>query len=168
MTTAAAGLRPRSRLTRPGLTAALLAVSVALNLCFVAGATWTRLKPPTATTTSARFQLLGQSLNLTTPQQAIFDQYVTGLIARNNHVRVATEPLMDQAWAEIARPNPDQTRVLELLDDFSAQRHATWHETIRATMSLLAALTPEQKAKFLANEQERRNLARRRRADDSR
>jgi Spy/CpxP family protein refolding chaperone len=168
MTTATAGMSPRSRLSRPRLTAALLAVSVALNLCFVAGATWTRLKPPTATTTSDRFQRLGQSLDLSTPQQAIFDQYVTGLIARNNRVRVATEPLMDEAWAEIARPNPDETRVLQLLDDFSTQRHATWHETIRATLSLLATLTPEQKAKFLANEQVRRNAARHRRADDSR
>jgi Spy/CpxP family protein refolding chaperone len=168
MTAAAAGMRSRSKLSRPRLVAALLAVSVTLNLCFVAGATWTRLRPPAGSTTSERFQRLGQSLDLSAPQQAIFDQYVTGLIARNNRVRVATEPLMDEAWAEIARPDPDQATVLRLLDDFSTQRRETWHETIRATLSLLATLTPEQKAKFLANEQERRNAARRRRADDSR
>jgi Spy/CpxP family protein refolding chaperone len=155
-------------LSRPRLVAALLAVSVALNLCFVAGAAWTRLKPPTVVTASQRFHRLAQSLELTPQQQAAFDQYVTDLIARNNRVHVTTEPLMDQAWAEIAKPDPDQTKVLQLLDDFSTQRLEVWHQTIRATMSLLATLTPEQKAKFLADEQDRRNAFRRRRVAESR
>jgi Spy/CpxP family protein refolding chaperone len=81
---------------------------------------------------------------------------------------VVTEPLMDEAWAEIALPDPDQAKVLQLLDDFSTQRREVWHQTIRATISLLATLTPEQKAKFLADEQERRNAARHRRAEESR
>ena len=168
MTTAAAGMRPRSRLSRPRLVAAILAVSVALNLCFVAGAAWTRLKPPTIVTASERFHRLARLLDLTAEQQVVFDQYVSALIARNNRVRVATEPLMDEAWAEIALPDPDQAKVLQLLDDFSSQRREVWHQTIRATISLLATLTPEQKAKFLADEQERRNAARHRRAEESR
>lgn len=38
MTAAAAEMRAGGRLSRPRLIAALLAVSVALNLCFIAGA----------------------------------------------------------------------------------------------------------------------------------
>lgn len=168
MTAAAAELRPADRLSRPRLIAALLAVSLALNLCFVAGAVWTRLKPPTIVTTSERFHRLARALDLSPQQQAVFDQYVAALIARNNRVRLATEPLMDEAWAEVARPNPDQARVLQLLDEFSSQHHETWHETVTATMALLATLTPEQKDKFLAAEQDRRLAARRRRAAESR
>lgn len=168
MTIATAGTRPSSRLTRPRLIVALLAVSVALNMCFVAGAAWTRLKPPAIVTTSERLQRLAKSLDLSSQQQAAFDQYIAGLITRTNRVRLATEPVMDEAWAEIAKPNPDQARVLQLLDDFSAQRRATWHETVSATLALLATLTPEQKAKFLIDEQERRLAGRRRRAEESR
>jgi Spy/CpxP family protein refolding chaperone len=168
MTAAAAGMRPSSRFSRPRLIAALLAISVALNLCFVAGAAWTRLNSPTVVTTSERFHRLAQSLDLSAQQQAGFDQYVASLIARNNRVRLATEPLMDEAWAEVARPDPDQAKVLQLLDEFSTQRRETWHETITATLSLLATLTPEQKAKFLADEHGRRMAARLRRAAESR
>jgi uncharacterized membrane protein len=168
MTTATAGMRPSRRSSRPGLIAALLAVSVALNLCLVGGAVWTRYKAPAIVTTSERFHRLGQSLNLSPPQQAVFDQYVADMLARNNRVRLATEPLMDEAWADIAKPNPDQTKVLQLLDDFSSQRREVWHESVAATLSLLATLTPEQKAKFLADEQERRLAARHRRAEESR
>jgi Spy/CpxP family protein refolding chaperone len=75
---------------------------------------------------------------------------------------------MDEAWTEIAKPNPDLSRVLQILDDFSAQRRETWHETVGATLALLTTLTPEQKAKFLADEQNRRDAARRRRAEESR
>ena len=168
MTAAAAGMRPSSRLSRPRLIAALLAISLALNLCFVAGAAWTRFKPPTIVTTSERFHRLAGTLDLSPQQQGTFDQYVAALIARNNRVRLATEPLMDEAWAEVARPNPDQARVFQLLDEFSTQRHETWHETVTATLALLATLTPEQKDKFLADGRERRMAARRRRAAESR
>lgn len=168
MTAAAAGMRQSSRFSRPRLVAALLAVSVALNLCLVAGAAWTRFNSPTVVTTSERFHRLARSLDLSAQQQAGFDQYVAALIARNNRVRLATEPLMDEAWAEVARPDPDQTRVLQLLDEFSTQRRETWHQTVTATLSLLATLTPEQKDKFLTDEHERRMAARRRRAAESR
>jgi Spy/CpxP family protein refolding chaperone len=168
MTAAAAGMRPSSRLSRPRLIAALLAISVALNLCFIAGATWSRLKPATIVTTSERFHRLAQTLDLSPQQQDAFDQYVATLIARNNRVRLATEPLMDEAWAEVARPNPDQARVFQLLDEFSTQRHETWHETVIATLALLATLTPEQKAKFLAAENGWRMAGRHRRAAESR
>jgi hypothetical protein len=168
MTTAAAGMSPRSRLSGPRLIAALLAVSVALNLCLVGGAVWSRLKSPAIVTTSERFHRLSQTLNLSPDQQAVFDQYVADLIARNNRVRLATDPLMDAAWAEIAQPNPDQTKVMQLLDDFSTQRREVWHQSVGATLALLATLTPEQKAKFLADEQERRLAARRHRAEESR
>jgi len=168
MIAAAADSRPAGRFTRPRLIAGLLAVSVVLNLCFVAGATWTRLKHPEIVTTTERFHRLAQALNLSPQQQTVFDQYVAALIDRNNRVRTATEPLMDEAWAEIAKPDPDQTKVLQLLDEFSSQRREVWHQTVTATLSLLATLTPEQKAQFLANERDRRMAARRRRVEESR
>ena len=168
MTTSAVGIAERLRPQRPRILASVLAVSVALNLFFVGGALWTRLHAPQPLTASERFHKLGQSLNLSPPQQTAFDQYVAALVSRNNRVRQATEPLMDEAWAEIAKPDPDQAKVLQLLDDFSAQRREVMHQAVGATLSFLAILTPEQKEKFLADEHERRLAARRRRAEEMR
>jgi Spy/CpxP family protein refolding chaperone len=168
MTATAADGREAGRFPRPKLVTALLAVSLVLNLCFVAGATWTRLKHPGVVTTTERFHRLSKSLNLSSQQQAAFDQYVATLIDRNNRVRLATDPLLDEAWGEVAKPNPDQTKVLQLLDEYSAKRREVWHETVTETVLLLATLTPEQKAQFLADERDRRMALRRHRNEESR
>jgi Spy/CpxP family protein refolding chaperone len=168
MTMSAVGIAERGRPQRPRLLAGVLAVSVALNLFFVGGALWTRLHASQPATASERFHKLGQSLNLSPPQQAAYDQYVAAILARNNRVRQATEPLLDEAWAEIGKPNPDQIKILQLLDDFSTQRREVMHQTVGATLSFLTTLTPEQKEKFLADEHERRLAARRRRAEEMR
>jgi Spy/CpxP family protein refolding chaperone len=167
-TLAADGMTPTDRLPRSRLLAALLAVSLVLNLCFIAGALWTRLREPPAQTASQRFHRLAQSLDLSPPQQQAFDQYVTGMLARGEHLRQASEPLMTEAWAEIAKPDPDEAKVLQLLDESSTLRRDFQHDAVAATVSLLATFTPEQRAKFLADERERRAEMRRRRAEEMR
>jgi Spy/CpxP family protein refolding chaperone len=166
MTTTTVGMTASARPPRPRVLAALLAISLALNLCFIGGAVWTRLHAPQLTA-SERFHRLGQSLDLTPPQQVAFDQYVSATLARGGRVRQATDPLIDDAWAEIAKPDPDQAKIFQLLDDFSTQRRQVMHEAVTATVSFLATLTPEQKAKFLAEEHDRRIALRRRRAEET-
>ena len=168
MTTVTAGITPRGRLLRPRRLAALLAISVALNLCFVAGAAWTRLHAPPMLTASERFHRLSQSLDLSPQQQAVFDQYVAGMISRGDRLRQAIDPLMTEAWAELSKPEPDQAKLLQLLDDAGTQRRQFQREAVGATLSLLATLTPEQRGKFLAEERDRRAAERRRRIDESR
>jgi Spy/CpxP family protein refolding chaperone len=167
-TAATAGITPANRLLRPRGLAALLAVSLVLNLCFIGGALWTRSHAPPVLTASERFHRLGQSLDLSPPQQHAFDQYVSGMLARGEHLRQASEPLMTDAWAEIAKPDPDEAKVLQLLDESTALRRDFQHDAVAATVSLLATFTPEQRAKFLADERERRAEMRRRRAEEMR
>jgi len=90
------------------------------------------------------------------------------MLARGERLRQASEPLMGDAWGEIAKPEPDQAKVLQLLDEASALRRDFQHDAVGATVSLLATLTPEQRAKFLADERERRAAMRRRRAEEMR
>jgi Spy/CpxP family protein refolding chaperone len=167
MTTTTVAMTESTRPFRPRLLAALLAISLALNFCFIGGAVWTRLSPPQPLSASERFQRLGQSLNLTPQQQVAFDQYVSATLTRGTRVRQATEPLIDDAWAEIAKPDPDQAKIQLLLDNFSTQRREVMHEAASATLSFLATLTPEQKSKFLAEERDRRTALRRRRAEEA-
>ena len=169
MTAAAAGARPSGRLSRPRWLGALLAVSVALNLCFVGGAAWSRFHAPAPIDDQRAPPAAGPVAQPVNPQQqAAFDQYVAAILARGNRLRQATEPLMDEAWEEIAKPQPDQARVLQLLDEASSRRHDFQHEAVANTLSLLASLTPEQRAKFLADERDRRLALRHRRAEETR
>ena len=168
MTVTTAGMT-RDRTPRYRLLVALLAVSVALNLCVIAGAVWSQVHPPPRPPGfSERFHRLADTLGLTPEQRVAFDRYVADMAARGDRMHQEVEPMMDAAWGEIAKPDADQAQVLKLLDDASARRRAFLHDAVGATMSLLATLTPDQRAKFLAEEREFRVAQRRRHADEAR
>jgi hypothetical protein len=166
--TSAAGMTRDGRMTRRRLLGAVLAVSVALNLCVVAGVLWTRLHPPPPPQTfSQRFHRLGDTLDLTPQQQVVFDRYITDMTARGDRMRQTVDPIMDGAWAELAKPDADQAHVLQLLDDAGTQRRAFLREAVSATFSLLATLTPDQRAKFMAAEREFHAAQRRRHVEEA-
>jgi len=170
MSVTTASITPSRQLPRRprGLVAAL-AISVALNLCVVVGAAWNRLHTPSLPPTlSQHYHQVADTLSLTPEQRAVFDKYVADMTARGEHMRQAVEPMMDSAWTELAKPDADQARVLQLLDDASGRRRAFMHEAVEATMSLLATLTPDQRAKFLAEERAFRAAQRRRHAEEAR
>jgi Spy/CpxP family protein refolding chaperone len=169
MTITAAGVTRNGGATRPRALVAVLAVSVALNLCVVAGAVWTRLNAPAVQqTTTERFHQLAETLDLTPQQHVAFDGYVAGMTARSDRMRQEVEPMMEAAWAEVAKPDADQARVVQLLDEAGNQRRAFQHEAVAATLSLLAILTPDQRTRFIASERAYHAALRRRHADETR
>ncbi|HZK90605.1 MAG TPA: periplasmic heavy metal sensor [Stellaceae bacterium] len=169
MSVTTAGTSHGRRAPRNRALAAILAVSVALNLCVVAGAVWSRLNaPPPAQTTSERFHRLGDALDLTPPQRAAFDGYVAAMATRGERLRQEIEPMFDTAWAEIAKPDADEARVMQLLDDAGNRRRAFQHEAVGATLSLLATLTPDQRTKFIAAQRAFHAAQRRRHAAEAR
>jgi Spy/CpxP family protein refolding chaperone len=169
MSVTTAGMSHRSGVPRQRLLVAILAISVALNICVVAGALWSRLHPPpTPPTFTERFHRLEDALDLTAAQRAAFDRYVTEMAARGDEMRRTIEPMMDAAWAEIAKPDADQARVMQLLDNTGNQRRAFQQQAVNATLSLLATLNPEQRAKFIASERDFRAAQHRRHAEEAR
>jgi Spy/CpxP family protein refolding chaperone len=169
MTATTVGITPSGGLSRHRRVLAVLAISVALNLCFVGGALWTRYAGEgPAQTTSEHFHRLASSLGLNAEQRAAFDNYVAAMLARGDRLRQEVEPLVGEAWAEMEKQQPDATRVQQLFDDAGARRRAFQHEALAATLALLNTLTPEQRAKFIADERERRTAAIRRRQVESR
>jgi Spy/CpxP family protein refolding chaperone len=130
---------------------ALLAVSLVLNLCFIAGALWSRLNPPPARLDLAeRYRQMAAQLDLDPQQRAAFDRYVGGIRARSEQMRQETDPLMSAAWEELAKPQPDTAKVERLFDEAGDKRRAMQHEATSQTVALLNALSPEQRAKFVA------------------
>src|SRR5579862_7865963 len=157
MTITAAGMRRPQGLSSRRLFGAVLAVSVALNLCFVAGALWSRFNPPPAPVSATeRFRKLEASLGLDEQQRVAYQAYVSGTLARSARQRREIDPLLDAAWAEIAKPAPDDASLRQRFDEAAARWRGFQHEAVDATLALLAKLSPEQREKFVADELQRR------------
>jgi Spy/CpxP family protein refolding chaperone len=128
----------------------VLTLSLALNLCFVAGALWIRFHgPPVPIYPEERLQQIEPELALNPPQKQAFDVYAHTVRARMQSMRDAIEPLIANAWSELAKPDADETRVMQLFDEAAQQRRSLRRELATATLSFLATLSPEQRAKFV-------------------
>ena len=92
--------------------------------------------------------------DLDAQQRAAFDRYVGGIRNRTEQMRQDTDPLMSAAWEELAKPQPDMSRVERLFDEAAEKRRAIQHDTTSQTVELLAALSPAQRAKFVATMRE--------------
>jgi Spy/CpxP family protein refolding chaperone len=145
---------------------ALLVVSLALNLCFVAGGVWSRLHAPEAQPIGAeRFRQLAEELKLTPDQRVAFGKYVAILRLRSERLRQEIEPLLAATWTEVGKEQPDEAQVSRLVEDVSGRRLAYQREVLAQTATLLATFLPEQRAKFVADVIERRGSAQRRHFD---
>ncbi|HVH78158.1 MAG TPA: periplasmic heavy metal sensor [Stellaceae bacterium] len=168
MSATIAEIRRDRGVLRHRLLIAILAISLALNICVIAGAAWHRLHGPPTQTFSERLHRLADTLDLTPQQQAAFDRYIASSAARGDRMRKEIEPIIDSAWTEMAKPDADETKVLQLLDQAGDHRRVFMHEAVDETAGLLATLSPDQRARFIAAQREYFMAQRRRRAEESR
>jgi hypothetical protein len=56
---------------------------------------------------------------------------------------------MGKAWSEVAKPDADVATVVQLFDEAGQTRRGYMHELAPITLSFLAKLSPEQRAKFV-------------------
>jgi len=135
----------------------LLIVSAVLNVCFVAGAVWTRWHAPARwASAEQRYQRMAAELNLEPRQRIGFDRYVAAMRARTGKMREQVAPLIGSAWEEIAKPQADVAQVMRLFDEAAEKRREFQREATAQTLDLLAILSPAQRSKFVAIAHERR------------
>ena len=147
MTAASVALRPGSR---RHLFWVILVLSLALNLCFIAGALWIRVQgPPLPMSPEQRLQQIEPQLALNPQQKAAFDEYARTVRSRVQSMHEAIEPQVANAWSELAKPDADEAKVMLLFDQAGDQRRAFRRELGMATFTFLAKLTPEQRTKFV-------------------
>ncbi len=130
-TTVGSGLA--ARWPRARLWSAVLVISLALNVFFVAA-----------------------ELALDAQQRAAFEHYAAAMRARNEKAAAVTGPLLGAAWDEIAKPNADTKRIQQLLDQAAEARRQSAEEAMQQTLEFMSLLSPEQRAKFVALARERR------------
>lgn len=145
MTSAADG-GPQERAGRYRPITVILALSVALNLFFVAGAAWTRLHAPRGWPERHREMLA--DLDLDPKQRAAFDDFVAAVSTNFAQMRREIGPLMGSAWAELAKPQANEAQVVQRVDEVSEKRRAFLHDAATRTIEFLALLSPEQRVTF--------------------
>jgi uncharacterized membrane protein len=133
--------------TRRPLLWMALTLSLVLNLCFVAGALWTRFQPPASP--AERLQRVGAELALDPQQRQAFERYSETLRTHMQQMRETVEPMMSAAWAELAKPDADQATAARLFDEAGQMRRSLQRELLAPTLAFLATLSPEQRTKFV-------------------
>jgi uncharacterized membrane protein len=142
-----AGLRSPRR----HLPITLVAISVALNLFFIVGAVWTRFNgPPVALGSDERYSEMAAELKLDPQQRAAFDRYVAAMRSRVDDMRQQIEPLIGNAWEELAKPQADANQVMAAFDQASEKRRAFQRELTTQTIAFLSVLSPEQRKSFVS------------------
>ena len=140
-----------ARRTRFNLLKALLALSLALNLFFVIGAVWIRIHaPPPPVSPGQRFEQMADELGLNSQQKAAFARYSQTMREKAQSMHEAVRSQIASAWAEVAKPQADETKVMQQLDEAAQTRRHFVHDLTTTTLAFLATLSPEQRAKFVA------------------
>ena len=136
--------------TRHPLLWVALTLSLVLNLCFVAGALWIRIQGPAMPASPAeRLQRIGTELVLDPQQRQAFERYSENVRSHMQQMRETVEPLMSAAWSELAKPDADPATAARLFDEAAQARHSLQRELLTPTLTFLATLSPEQRAKFV-------------------
>jgi uncharacterized membrane protein len=127
---------------------AAISLSLALNLFFVAGALWTRFHTPPLTR-EARFDEMAVALALDPQQRQAFASYSQMMRTQLEKMRDSAQPLVRAAWAEVSRPQADEAKVMQLLDQAAQVRRSHLNQITATTIAFLKRLSPQQRAKFV-------------------
>jgi Spy/CpxP family protein refolding chaperone len=130
----------------------ILVASLVLNLWFVGVLAWHVAFPP-----QPPLAEIANELGLNGAQRQAARQFGSMMHERTREMRKANEPLLREIWTEAARANPDQTRIDALIGQVTANRRDTQEAQVKALVTFMTSLTPEQRARFAELIQHRRN-----------
>lgn len=121
-----------------------LGVSLALNVLaggYIAGSLWTREHRGT--------ERIAETLDLDAAQQAAFERHLRSMREGYRRYRDETRPLLQQALRELAKPQPDEAAVEQILDEGLSRRRTLQHEYTRSIRAFLETLAPDQRERFV-------------------
>lgn len=143
---------------RPRLPWILLALSFALNLFFIGGVFWVRTEAHHGHLTPAeRVEQVAQELSLDTNQRAAFDGFIRTVRGKARQLRETNQPLIEKAWQDFAKPQPDEAALDKLVEAAADNRRSFQIEAGRALRGFLAVLNEDQRIRFIALARKRDN-----------
>jgi uncharacterized membrane protein len=112
---------------------------------------WTRLNaPPAPLGEDGRYDQMAAELKLDQQQRAAFEGYVAAMRSRVEEMRRDIDPLIGNAWEELAKPQADAHQVMAAFDQASEKRRGFQRELTAQTIAFLSVLSPEQRKSFVA------------------
>lgn len=126
-----------------------LALSITLNIFVIAGLVWSQAASPRPTNFAERLVEAGAGLNLSPAQRDAFNQFAETIQHRTKDMRDANVPLFRHIWDELAKAQPDQTTINQLVDEASENRHTYQRDVTTALSGFLASLSSDQRAQFV-------------------
>ena len=135
----------------------LLALSLALNVFFVVGVFWVRMQAHGQMGPAERVESVAKELALDANQRAAFDRFIRTIRMRARHLREVNQPLIDEAWQEFAKAQPDETAVDKLFEQAADNRRSFQLEAGRALRAFLLVLKDDQRSTFIAMVKNRDN-----------
>jgi len=135
----------------------LLALSLALNLFFIGGVFWMRSQGHGPMGPADRVERIAKELSLTPEQRAAFERFARTIRMKARDLRETNEPLIDEAWKDFAKAQPDEAAVDKLFESAANNRRNFQLETGRALRAFLATLNEDQRAAFVAMVRNRDN-----------
>lgn len=132
-----------------------LALSLVLNICFVAGPfLWHEVGPSPA----QRFhRAVIRKLDLSTDQRQAFTDFVTAMRQARHQLHDGNEPLAGSVWNEEAKAAPDQAAISQLIAKADENHRQFLQAASTALATFMASLRPEQRAAFVELVKNRRN-----------
>jgi Spy/CpxP family protein refolding chaperone len=126
----------------------LLALSLVLNIFFIAGFFWTQHAMAMWRDPDERLEMMGDRLDLNQSQRGelkqIIEQLRTKAQARMDARVTTRREILDMAL----QPNPDRAAIASRIAEASQQRVQFMTETLDSVLPFLASLTPEQRNKL--------------------
>lgn len=142
--TAAPESAPAPRCRYRWIWKAVLALSLALNLCVVGGVLYFKYVQP-----HGPAQALPRELGFGNDQRSAFRTFLQTVRAKGQAMREKVAPLEAQLAQELAKPQPDRDKIVSLVTQISDQRREFMIALNDAMLPFLATLSPEQRQRFI-------------------
>jgi uncharacterized membrane protein len=131
--------RPKGRLVKVAL-----ALSLALNVCFVGGLLYSKFVRPTPP-----LMMLGRELNLDPDQRKAFQSFVQVVRTKGAALRDANLALGRQIWDELSQPKPDAQKLTTLFTEVANNRRDYQAAVGAGLLPFLETLSIEQRQHFI-------------------
>jgi Spy/CpxP family protein refolding chaperone len=134
---------PQPPVRRTGLwVKILLALSLVLNIFFVAGAAWHIVQGPPERGFRREVE---RTLDLDEAQRHAYEDFARTMGQARRQLRDSNEPLADEALAEQSKATPDQARLTDLVSQADRNRQKFAQIATTALGSFMATLNPHQR-----------------------
>jgi len=136
----------------------ILALSLTLNLCFIAGLAYTKFATEEWMSPQQRVAALASDLKLSAEQRQSFREMIQVLRLKGQSLRATNAELAAQVITELGKPQPDQDTLTRLFGQIADNRRQFQFQVGTALGAFFTKLTPEQRTHFVELAHQQRSL----------